>query len=55
MIGDGLIEIPKIRRWVEDQGFAGFSEVEIFSAANWWQRDHEEVLDTCIARHKTAV
>jgi sugar phosphate isomerase/epimerase len=55
MMGDGVIEIPKIRGWVEAQGFAGFSEVEIFSTGNWWQRDHEEVLDTCIARHKTAV
>ena len=55
MMGDGVIEIPKIRGWVEDQGFAGFSEVEIFSTGNWWQRDHEEVLDTCIARHRTAV
>jgi sugar phosphate isomerase/epimerase len=55
MMGDGVIEIPKIRRWVEDQGFAGFSEVEIFSAGNWWQRDHEQVLATCIARHQSVV
>ena len=55
MMGDGVIDIPRIRRWVEDQGFAGYSEVEIFSAGNWWQRDHEEVLDTCIARHRSAV
>ena len=31
------------------QGFAGYSEVEIFSTGNWWQRDCAEVLDTCIA------
>ena len=55
MMGDGVIEIPKIRRWLEDQGFAGFSEVEIFSSGNWWQRDHDEVLATCIARHRSAV
>ena len=55
MMGDGVIEIPKIRRWIEDQGFAGFSEVEIFSTGNWWQRDHDEVLETCIARHQTVV
>jgi sugar phosphate isomerase/epimerase len=55
MMGDGVIEIQKIRRWVEEQGFAGFSEVEIFSAGNWWQRDHEQVLDTCIARHRSVV
>lgn len=55
MMGDGVIDIPRIRGWVEAQGFAGYSEVEIFSTANWWQRPHEEVLDTCIARHQSAV
>lgn len=55
MMGDGVIDIPKIRGWVEAQGFAGFSEVEIFSTENWWLKDHSEVLDTCISRHKTAV
>ena len=55
MMGDGVIDIPKIRGWVEAEGFSGFSEVEIFSTGNWWQRDHKEVLDTCIARHQTAV
>ena len=55
MMGDGVIDIPKIRGWMEAQGFAGYSEVEIFSTGNWWQRNHGEVLDTCIARHKTVV
>jgi sugar phosphate isomerase/epimerase len=55
MMGDGVIDIRRIRGWVEAQGFAGYSEVEIFSAANWWQRDHSEVLDTCIQRHRSAV
>jgi sugar phosphate isomerase/epimerase len=55
MMGDGVIDIPRIRGWVEAQGFAGFSEVEIFSAGNWYRRPHEEVLDTCIARHRSAV
>jgi len=55
MMGDGVIDIPRIRGWVEAQGFAGYSEVEIFSAANWWRRDHGEVLDTCIERHRSVV
>jgi sugar phosphate isomerase/epimerase len=55
MMGDGVIDIPKIRGWVEAQGFNGFSEVEIFSTENWWQKDHSEVLETCIARHQSAV
>ena len=55
MMGDGVIEIARIRGWVEAAGFAGYSEVEIFSSANWWQRPEDEVLATCIARHRTAV
>ncbi len=55
MMGDGVIDIPRIRGWVEGQGFAGYSEVEIFSARNWWQREHGQVLDTCIERHRSAV
>ena len=55
MMGDGVIDIPKIRGWVEAQGFAGYSEVEIFSADNWWQRDTDSVLRTCIERHCSVV
>jgi sugar phosphate isomerase/epimerase len=55
MMGDGVIDIPRIRGWVEAQGFAGYSEVEIFSSGNWWKKDGGEVLDTCIARHSSAV
>lgn len=55
MMGDGVINIRKIRGWVEGQGFQGFSEVEIFSTENWWKRDHSEVLDMCIARHRSVV
>lgn len=55
MMGDGVIDIPRIRGWVEDAGFDGLIEVEIFSAANWWQRDPDEVLDTCLERHRTVV
>jgi sugar phosphate isomerase/epimerase len=55
MMGDGVIDIRQARGWVEAEGFAGYSEVEIFSAADWWLRPHDEVLDTCIARHRTSV
>jgi sugar phosphate isomerase/epimerase len=55
MMGDGVIDIPKIRGWMEAQGFAGYSEVEIFSSANWWQKDRAAVLATCIERHRSAV
>jgi sugar phosphate isomerase/epimerase len=55
MMGDGVIELKKIRGWVEASGFDGFSEVEIFSANNWWKRDHLETLRTCIERHRNEV
>jgi sugar phosphate isomerase/epimerase len=55
MMGDGVIDIPRIRGWVEAAGFAGYSEVEIFSSENWWKRPEDEVLATCIARHRSAV
>ena len=55
MMGDGVIDIPRIRGWVEAAGFAGYSEVEIFSTENWWKRDGGEVLDTCIGRHRSVV
>ena len=55
MMGDGVIDLRKIRGWMEAAGYAGFSEVEIFSANNWWQRPGDEVLSTCIERHRTVV
>jgi len=55
MMGDGVVELKKIRSWVEQAGYQGFAEVEIFSELDWWQRPGDEVLNTCIARHKTAV
>jgi sugar phosphate isomerase/epimerase len=55
MMGDGVIDLKALRASVEAQGYAGYSEVEIFSAANWWQRDGGEVLDTCIERHRRCV
>ena len=53
MMGDGVIELRKLRGWMEAAGYAGFSEVEIFSSLDWWKRDGNEVLDTCISRHRT--
>ena len=55
MMGDGVIDIPRIRGWVEAQGFTGYSEVEIFSTGNWWQRELGETLDACLARHRIFV
>jgi sugar phosphate isomerase/epimerase len=54
MMGDGVIEIRKIRGWMEEAGFSGFCEVEIFSSRNWWRRPGDEVLATCVERLRTS-
>ncbi|QQO20886.1 sugar phosphate isomerase/epimerase [Bradyrhizobium diazoefficiens] len=54
MMGDGVIDIKSVRQAVEAQGFAGYLEIEIFSD-DWWGKPMDEVLRTCIARHKTVV
>lgn len=35
LMGDGCINIPQIRGWVEETGFSGYNEVEIFSDKYW--------------------
>jgi sugar phosphate isomerase/epimerase len=54
MMGDGVIDIKRLRAAVETQGFAGYSEIELFSN-DWWERPIDEVLQTCIARHRSVV
>jgi hypothetical protein len=43
MMGDGVIDIKSVRAAVEAQGFAGYSEIEIFSN-DWWSKPMDEVL-----------
>jgi sugar phosphate isomerase/epimerase len=45
MMGDGVIELRRIRQAVEDAGFTGFSEAEIFSE-RWWSQPIDTVLGT---------
>jgi sugar phosphate isomerase/epimerase len=52
MMGDGVIDLPKIRSWVQGAGYGGFQEVEIFSELDWWRRDPDEVLRVCKERLK---
>ena len=54
MMGDGVIDLPRIRSWMEGAGYTGFHEVEIFSELDWWRRDADEVLQTCKDRFATA-
>ncbi|NHN90195.1 sugar phosphate isomerase/epimerase family protein [Acetobacter conturbans] len=54
MMGDGVADIHGISAAVRAAGYHGFSEVEIFSANNWWKRDPREVLDVMTKRFHTA-
>lgn len=55
MMGDGIIDLRQMRRWIEAQGYTGHCEVEIFSETDWWQRDGGETLDTCTERFRRCV
>lgn len=43
LMGEGCIDIKKIRGWVESTGFDSFIEVEIFSN-NYWAMDQDKFL-----------
>lgn len=53
MMGDGVIDIRRLRGLAEKNGFQGLNEVEIFSALDWWTRDADEVLATVVERGRT--
>jgi sugar phosphate isomerase/epimerase len=53
MMGDGVIDLRRIRGLVEAAGYSGCCEVEIFSQENWWKRPPDDVLATCIERYRS--
>jgi len=55
MMGDGVIDLPAIRREMENAGYAGLCEVEIFSQACWWPKSVDEILGTMVARGKSCI
>jgi sugar phosphate isomerase/epimerase len=52
MMGDGVIDLPRIRSWMEASGYRGMHEIEIFSARNWWKREPDDVLGVVKRRHQ---
>lgn len=44
LMGDGCINVPQIRGWVEETGFNGYNEVEIFSD-KYWATDQNQYLE----------
>jgi sugar phosphate isomerase/epimerase len=51
MMGDGVIDLPRIGGWIDKAGYRGLTEVEIFSSLDWWKRPGDEVLRVCIERY----
>jgi sugar phosphate isomerase/epimerase len=51
MMGDGVIDLPKIRSSVEAAGYTGFHEVEIFSDI-WWKKSADQVLTVMKQRYR---
>lgn len=50
LMGDGCIDIRQISLWMQQAGFDGFREVEIFSN-RWWASDQQEFLDKIAASY----
>jgi sugar phosphate isomerase/epimerase len=49
MMGDGVIDLPRIRKAVDAVGYSGPIEVEIFNRAIW-DADPDEILTTLVER-----
>ena len=54
MMGDGVVDLRRIRRAVEDAGYTGLIEAEIFSDY-WWAQPIDHVLATCVERYRNVV
>ncbi|ABG30209.1 sugar phosphate isomerase/epimerase [Roseobacter denitrificans] len=53
MMGDGVADLKALRQLVEETGYKGYCEVEVFSAEDWWKRDPNEVLDVIAQRFRS--
>ena len=52
LMGEGVIDIPEIRGWVEQAGFCGYNEVEIFSS-RYWAMDQDLFLKQILHAYRT--
>lgn len=51
LMGEGCIDIPAIRGWVEEAGFGGYNEVEIFSN-RYWAMEQEAFLERILQAYR---
>ncbi len=54
IMGEGCIDIRRIRQWVNQAGFNGFNEVEIFSEIHW-KTNQDEYLKRIIEAYRLYV
>ncbi len=54
MMGDGVIDIPRLRGLIEEAGYDGFNEVEIMNS-DLWKMDPDDLVRLCIERYRTVV
>jgi len=50
MMGDGVVDLQGFRGLMEQAGYTGMVEVEIFSAEQWWKLPQDKVLSVCAER-----
>lgn len=50
MVGDGVIDLAQYRRVLDEIGYDGPFEIEIFSKLDWWQRDNQETVRVSVER-----
>jgi len=54
LMGDGVIDLRTLRGWVEDAGFNGFNEVEVFSE-EYWKMDQADYVTLIAERYLKCV
>ncbi|MER8949854.1 sugar phosphate isomerase/epimerase family protein [Mesorhizobium sp. M0809] len=55
MMGDGIIDLRRIRRWADGAGYEGPVEVEIYSNLDWWTKNPHSVVEVCLERCRSVV
>jgi len=50
-MGDGCIDVPRLRRCVDAMGYTGWLGVEVFSE-DYWAMDQRQYVETIIDRYR---
>jgi sugar phosphate isomerase/epimerase len=50
MVGDGIIDLGRVKSWLDSIAYLGPFELEIFSELDWWERAPEDTVRIGIGR-----